>query len=81
MNKTMNEEEAIILSHHETIALAKAMIRDRLADCGEWAHWELVPLIDEDSYHLVLAEIEYVFQKMVMATSIIGGDKLMQRVS
>lgn len=77
----MTSENGIKLTQCEALALATAMVAVRLADCGAWAHWELVPLIDEDSYHLVLTEIEYVFQRSVMATSMIGGDKLMQRVS
>ena len=76
----MTSENGIKLTPREVLTLATAMIAERLADCGAWAHWELVPLIDEDSYHLVLTEIEYVFQKTVVATSMIGGDKLMQRV-
>ena len=76
-----SEEEPITLSQQEVSLLAKALIRDRLADCGAWAHWELVPLIDEDSYQSVLAEIEYVYQSIVVATSARGGNELMARVS
>ena len=74
-------EEAFTLSQREISVLAKVLIRDRIADCGAWAHWELVPLIDEESYLAVLQAINQAHAAEVYRAIDSGGNELMARVS
>lgn len=77
----MSADASITLTAREVVALATAMVADRLADCGEWAHWELVPLIDEDSHFAVLAVIESIHQDELVRSVDAGGREMLRRVS
>lgn len=77
----MTAENGIKLTQREVVALATAMVAERLADCGAWAHWELVPLIDEESYRAVLKLIESIHSDEESRAADMRGREVMARVS
>lgn len=77
----MSGQDGVTLTPGEVAVVATVLIRDRLDDCGEWASWDLVPELDEDSYHAVLGVIQAAWHDEVRRLEGKDSTDLMERIS